>query len=212
MIQLGTVMTHPEHRGLGLSRLLLEAILAEYQGKAELIYLFANRSVLEFYPKFGFEAQPEYVYRYTNPSQPTPLQRLALSEPAAADTLLRCYAHGNPLSALYSVGNRGLLRFHTAFLEEQIYFVPEYDAVMIAKVEGHTMTLYELLGKEFPSSALGQLMPQGVTELRLGFSPKDTTGLNCRLLEEADNTLFVLQGGEPIFQKDRLCFPLLSHA
>lgn len=212
MIQLGTVMTHPQHRGLGLSRLLLEEILAGYQGQAELIYLFANDSVLEFYPKFGFEAAEEYGYSFTpaTTAQPTPIQKLDLSLASSAETLLRCYGYGNPLSALYSVGNEGLFMFHAALLKEHIYYLPAYDAVMIAEIKDHTMTLYELLGRE--EIPLTALIPEGVTQLRLGFAPKNATGFDFRPLGGENNTLFVLKGGEAIFERERLCFPLLSHA
>ena len=53
-IQLGTVMTHPDYRKKGLSRVLTNKAIADYREKCDLIYLFANSSVLNFYPKFGF--------------------------------------------------------------------------------------------------------------------------------------------------------------
>jgi predicted N-acetyltransferase YhbS len=61
-VQTGTVMTDPEHRDQGLSRLLLEKVLGEWRGKYDLIYLFANDSVLDYYPKFGFSCVEEYQY------------------------------------------------------------------------------------------------------------------------------------------------------
>jgi GNAT superfamily N-acetyltransferase len=54
-IQLGTVMTHPDYQGQGLSRVLLKKAIADYRDKCDLIFSFANNSVLNFYPKFGFD-------------------------------------------------------------------------------------------------------------------------------------------------------------
>ena len=34
-------------------------MLAEYRDQVDFVYLFANQNVLEFYPKFGFQAQQE---------------------------------------------------------------------------------------------------------------------------------------------------------
>lgn len=66
-IQIGTVMTDTEYRGRGLSRFLLERVIKEWKDKCEMIYLFANDSVLDFYPKFGFEKEQEYIsYKYIN--------------------------------------------------------------------------------------------------------------------------------------------------
>lgn len=55
-------MTDNEFQNKGLSRVLMEKILDEWNGKCDLIYLFANDSVLDFYPKFGFKKCNEYVY------------------------------------------------------------------------------------------------------------------------------------------------------
>ena len=60
-IQIGTVMTDPLFRGQGLSRKLIEYVLEEYS-YAEMFYLFANDSVLDFYPKFGFISSDEFLY------------------------------------------------------------------------------------------------------------------------------------------------------
>lgn len=61
-IQLGTVMTDPACRGQGLSRRLMEAVLADWEDACDGIYLFANETVLEFYPRFGFERAAEYEW------------------------------------------------------------------------------------------------------------------------------------------------------
>ena len=62
VIQLGTVMTDEAYRKKGYSRMLMEEVEKDYAGKTEGIYLFANDSVLDFYPKFGFERAFEYGY------------------------------------------------------------------------------------------------------------------------------------------------------
>lgn len=60
-IQLGGVMTDENYRNKGLIRNLMDTILKEYEDY-DLIYLFANDSVLEFYPKFGFKKVIEGKY------------------------------------------------------------------------------------------------------------------------------------------------------
>ena len=59
-IQIGTVMTDEEYRNQGLSRFLMEKVLSEWENKCDCIYLFANDTVLDFNPKFGFERVYEY--------------------------------------------------------------------------------------------------------------------------------------------------------
>ena len=61
LVQLGTVMTAPEHRGKGLARSLMEAVLDDWGRTCDGVYLYANGTVLEFYPKFGFVPAREHV-------------------------------------------------------------------------------------------------------------------------------------------------------
>ncbi|MEM9649714.1 MAG: GNAT family N-acetyltransferase, partial [Bacteroidota bacterium] len=61
-IQIGTVMTDPSYRRLGLSKFLMEQVISEWRDKSDFIYLFANNSVLDFYPKFNFGIVEEYQH------------------------------------------------------------------------------------------------------------------------------------------------------
>ncbi|UVI29193.1 GNAT family N-acetyltransferase [Paenibacillus spongiae] len=61
-IQIGTVMTHPDHRGKGLANQLMKYVLETYESACDLLFLFGNSSVLDFYPKFGFTAVPEFEF------------------------------------------------------------------------------------------------------------------------------------------------------
>jgi len=58
-IQIGTVMTHPDYRNQGLSGKLMQHILDEYENRCDFIFLFANETVHDFYPKFGFQRVKE---------------------------------------------------------------------------------------------------------------------------------------------------------
>lgn len=60
LLQFGTVMTDPEYQNKGLSRFLMERVLADFKQKTDGMLLFANDSVLDFYPKFGFRTVAEY--------------------------------------------------------------------------------------------------------------------------------------------------------
>ena len=55
-------MADENYRNKGLIRKLMDTILKEYEGY-DLIYLFANDSVLDFYPKFGFKRVIEGKYK-----------------------------------------------------------------------------------------------------------------------------------------------------
>ena len=61
-IQLGTVMTDERYRGRGMIRRLMAEVERDCAGKADGVYLFANGTVLDFYPKFGFRRAAEVRY------------------------------------------------------------------------------------------------------------------------------------------------------
>ena len=61
-VQLGALGTLPEYRKQGLSQKLMNHILEKYEDKVDLIFLFANESVLDFYPKFGFRKEIQSIF------------------------------------------------------------------------------------------------------------------------------------------------------
>ena len=62
LIQLGTVMTAPEYRRHGLIKAIMNEIEKDFASEADGWYLWANDTVFDFYPKFGFVKSNEYHY------------------------------------------------------------------------------------------------------------------------------------------------------
>ncbi len=62
LVQIGTVMTDPAYRGRGLAGALLRRILSDWADACDGIYLFANSTVLDFYPRFGFARVQEFQH------------------------------------------------------------------------------------------------------------------------------------------------------
>jgi len=62
-IQFGTVSTLPEYRKQGYSKILMDYVLNKYQDSTDIFFLFANDTVLDFYPKFGFKRFTECVFK-----------------------------------------------------------------------------------------------------------------------------------------------------
>lgn len=52
--QLGAVATLESHRGQGLSRRLMRWVFDELPSPDQPVFLFGNKNVLDFYPRFGF--------------------------------------------------------------------------------------------------------------------------------------------------------------
>lgn len=215
-IQLGTVMTAPSHRGLGLSRFLMETVLANWQDRYDGLFLFANDSVLRYYPKFGFEKSAEYQYSQTAGSSlrsPVPRQ---MNINSAADRLLlsACYQSSNPFSAFSSGDNYGVLFFNLShFFADCVYFIQEFNVVVVAEYNGRILNILDIYGQtDAELDAIVSAMAKDDTQyVRFGFTPQDSLSGTASLVQEEDTTLFWFSGKENPFAVQKLMFPVLSH-
>lgn len=233
-IQLGTIMTAPEYRGQGLSRYLMEEVLKDWKDKADAIFLFANQSVLDFYPKFGFERQAQYQYslipvkatgkkagNLRNPDEEKvdieklyEAEKLEIEKPEHLKRLENCYQKGNPFSKLQTVNGFGLLMFYCgSFLKDCIYYIPKLDAVMIAEQEEETLYCLDIFceaGKDL-NHILAAVASEEISRIVFQFTPAEAQKYEMEKIEDEDNALFVLRGKENIFADEKLMFPEIAH-
>ena len=158
-IQLGTVMTDPEYRGQGLNRFIMEQVLREYQGKVDGIYLFGNDSVLDYYPKFRFRPSKEYEYYLpgdrAESAHPYQAWKVDMSEQKQQEKLyevIRSYEASpeetNQNDGMCMSENIGLYQFWLdAEYGDSVYYLPEADAYLIARVEEKALHVYQIFGK-----------------------------------------------------------------
>lgn len=215
LIQLGTVLTHPDFRAQGFARRAMEAVLADWRDRCEGVYLYANDSVLDFYPKFGFERAQEYGFSFPIAPQTGDFARLDMSLPQSVRTLGRLYALDNPYCALPMLDNPGLLFFYCLdFMKDCVYYSPSRDTVCVARHQDDVLVLYDVFGA--PAAPLatlaGELSAPGVRTVHLGFTPLASQGMCVAPLVEEDTTLFVLSGKENVFARARVRMPELSRA
>ncbi len=214
-LQLGTVMTAPEWRGKGLARRLMEQVLDEAAGRYDMIYLYANDSVLEFYPRFGFAPATEHAFSLPLPGAGGAAALSAdMDSPADREKLLRLYAQGNPLSGAAMAGETGLLMFYCAgFMKDCVYFIDALNAAAVAEYDGDTLLLQDVFcpaGTPL-EAVLRALARPGVSRAALGFTPKDAAGMDCVPLVGEDGGLFVMKGLANPFAERKMRLPVLSH-
>lgn len=212
-VQLGTVMTDPGYRGRGLSRILMEEAIRDYREKCDALYLFANETVLGFYPKFGFRQAEECRLSVPVTPEKAKRRRLDLSKEADRTLFLSCYQRSNPYSDFAMIENPGLLLFHCSFLQDCVFYFDDWDVAVVTQQEGKTLTCYDIYGRgELPlQRLLAMSAVPGVQRAVLGFTPIETENMTQMPPTEDDN-LFLLDGKENLFLENRMMFPLLSHA
>ncbi|SEU02223.1 Acetyltransferase (GNAT) domain-containing protein [Lacrimispora sphenoides] len=214
-IQIGTVMTDSDYRNQGLSRYLIERILSEWKEACDTMYLFANDSVLDFYPKFGFVKAVEY--QCSSPITPTKgrVRKLDMSHASDREFLKRYYTKSNPYSALAIKDNYELFMFYcTSLMKDCVYFLEDFDAVIIASNKNEILTCYDIFsdGNHAMIEMVSRVAESQIRTVVFGFTPAEHAAFHSQILEEEDTTLFILKGKDNWFVNHQMMFPVLSHA
>ncbi len=214
-IQLGTVMTDPDYRGRGLAGFLLNKTIGEWQDRCDAMYLFANASVLDFYPKYGFVKAEEYQSRMPAHKKAGNARKLDMSCEEDKKLLTEAYGRANPFSSLSVINNTGLLMFYCLkYRKDNVYYIKEFNAVAIVEYNNDAMICYEIFCDNDKKliDILAVLAREETKEIIFGFPLEKTEGGTAELLQEEDTTLFLLKNKENLFKENKLMFPLLSHA
>jgi ribosomal protein S18 acetylase RimI-like enzyme len=146
-IQIGTVMTDSEYRGRGLCRVLIEKVLKEWEDKCDLIYLFANDSVLEFYPKFGFRQTNEYQcsMNVVKKHKSDNIIKMDIFNKKHRELLYNTVSNTVSFSKISMVNNASLVMFYcTSFMKDSIYYIENYNTIVIANFDDSKLYLQDV--------------------------------------------------------------------
>ena len=183
-IQIGTVMTHPNYRNRGLSASLMNKVLEEYEDQCDFIYLFANQSVLDFYPKFGFHPVHEYQFSlaYSSAqSDAAAIRKLDVSNPNDLDLIYKIASERIPVSNVFGTKNtQDLLMFYCLYVfKEHIYFIEEEEAIVIYEQEEQQVDIFDIVSKKGVSidQILAKITNADTTKIVFHFTP-DYEGIN----------------------------------
>ena len=215
-IQIGTVMTDKNYRHRGLNKYIMVRVLGEWKDRVDFIYLFANNTVLNFYPKFNFERVAEFQYSKTINSErsTSSVKKLNMDDNKDRQLLVHAIYESIPIAKVAMRSNTGLIMFYClTFMKESIYYLEELRAVVLADREGDTLHLNDVYSKEpVDLNEVIQVMSnKTIKKVVLGFTPLDTSGFEKNELEP-DDVLFVYKDHAEFFKGRSWRFPVLSHA
>ncbi len=194
--QLGAVATRPDHRNQGLARLLMNEVLDELDAPDQPVVLFANPSVVDFYPRFGFRrlAQTKFVGRVDVRPAGTLAPSLDLARPTdrawLADQCAKASAVGQRFAArdYYPA-----LLFNLTRHPRMIFRLDSFGAAAIVKQDGDRLWIEDLLAtRPFKlMAALPLICGQPVRSLEFGFHPEDWwPAAESQALDDDGSTLF----------------------
>lgn len=216
-IQIGTVMTDEEYRNQGLSRFLIEKVLSEWENKCDCIYLFANDTVLDFYPKFGFERVYEYQYLIKKNKEKSneKVRKINIDDNNDKGLLENIINNSIQISKLHVKENKNLIMFYCLdFLKDNIYYIENYNAIAICEYHGEELFIQDIfMDKEIDLNiVINSLTNKETKVIRLGFTPINIEGYSKELLNDDNDALYINSKNENIFNNENIMFPTLSHA
>ena len=148
-IQFATVGTLPEYRNQGLARELMEQVLAKYEASTDLFFLFANDTVLDFYPKFGFARVEETIF-WAAASGITPqfkARKLEVATIADRKLIESLVKERIPVTEVFGA---------TDYWHILLFYLPHYSVwylehehiLVIATVEGNGLHVYDIISRQ----------------------------------------------------------------
>lgn len=206
-IQIGTVMTHPDYRGKGLSASLMNKILEEYENKYDLMYLFANKSVLDFYPKFGFKAVEEHLFSMdfhcsANPLESANLRKLDVTDAEDLHLIQQFASQRLPVSKRFSTDHTsGIFMFYCLnVFNNDIYYLENEKVVVIYQKENSSIDLFDVvsLNEINMRDIVNKIADADTEKVTFHFTPDENKDMELKSTL-TDEGLFVRTPGDHIY-------------
>ncbi|PMC40692.1 GNAT family N-acetyltransferase [Bacillus sp. UMB0899] len=200
-IQIGTVMTHPDYRNKGLSKKLMNKVLKEYENHIDVFYLYANDSVLDYYPKYGFQKVNEHIFSmpFQGKSQQKPLNYLNGHDDNDLAFIYEFAKKRQPNSTLFSTSNTDeLLMFYSIYVyPESIVYMEEEGVIVFYQIDGDTLYLADVVShtKFNLNSILSRLADEKVEKVIFGYNENSLPSIETSPMNSRE-TLFVKMNNE----------------
>jgi GNAT superfamily N-acetyltransferase len=219
-LQIGTVMTHPAYRNQGLAAKLMNHILETYEKEYDFIYLYANDTVLDFYPKFGFERVQESSFRLLasdlkKVGQKSVLRKLDVDNEDDFRFMKEFAIKRIPVSSRLGIKeSEHLLMFYFLLVfRDAIYYVEEEDVIVLLEREDDQLHVFDLVSKKPVDieEVISHLVTAETTIIHFHFMPdSENEMIQSALMTTTEDVLFVRPSLK--METEHFRFPLTSHA
>ncbi|ADU30642.1 GNAT family N-acetyltransferase [Evansella cellulosilytica] len=217
-VQLGTVMTDPLYRNRGLASELVKKVINEHEHFVDIFYLFANKSVLDFYPRFGFKRVDQYQY-----SMDFCVKNIEYVE------IKKLGGSKTELAHLYSLAtNRTMIseRFGTLHTEgifmfyclnvfpNDIYYLVEEDVIIIYHHSGSELEVFDIVSKYKVDvlSILSKIASEQTKRVIFHFTPDFfSSSLKSTVVKDESSVLFVKAKSESLYP-EKVYHPITAQA
>ena len=218
-IQVGTVMTDENYRNQGLAKQLMQHILREHENRCDFIYLFANETVLDFYPRFGFTRLHESEFSIDLAKSSIQMNTEAKVKQLTIENdlaLLEQFAKNRYVNSrvLDVEQNESLLQFYfTLVFHEALFYVEDLETIILMEEEEDILRIFDIISLQAPNveAVIASIVKQTTKKVVFSFTPDFIIeGMTATIMPNDDDALFVLTK-KPLL-KGNFMFPLTSHS
>jgi hypothetical protein len=193
----------------------MSKVLGELDTPDQPVILFANSSVLDFYPRFGFRrlAQSGFIGHVDVHPAGTLAPSLDLARPADRAWLADHCAQSGAIGQRFAARDYyPTMLFHLMRQSQSVFRLDSFGAVMIVQQHGDRLLIEDLLAtRPFSlTEALPHVCTQPVRTLEFGFHPEAWwPNAERQALDDAGSPLFAR--GAAVAVKEPIRFPDLAH-
>ena len=216
-IQIGTVMTHPDYRGRGSAASLMKIVLEKYENKCELIYLFPNVEVLDFYLKFGFISFQESTFTKEiniDEVNKNMMRKLNISNIDDLNIITKLASERISNSNIFGAhkAEHVLTWYAVNSFSNNIYYLEDKDIIVIFDVEGEDLNLYDVISRSEVEidEILNRIADCETKRVKYHFTPQHRDIGKQEKVEDPDDLLFIKGNINDIPEYFR--HPITAHA
>lgn len=197
-VQIGAVGTVEDYRHRGLSRLLMEHVMERFEPEVELVFLFANDSVVDFYPKLGFDRAHEVVFVATEklPGPDYGARKLDLSRPEDHAVVAELIAERDDPTRLFGASDFGHITWFYLLLgfDQRLHYLEKEEILFILSEKEGVVHIWDAISRTpFDMAAvLPKVLPcERPKAVHYYFSPDRLQFAYDSVVEPEDSYLFV---------------------
>lgn len=196
-VQFGAVGTLPEFRNKGLSKRLMNYAIKTLEPKADFFFLFANETVLNFYPKFGFNKFDEYLFiKNVDPVIANPQTRKLDVDDQNDYTILQILLSNRiPVTKIFGAAEYQPITMWHIFniYRDDLYYLERDSAIIIMREKENELYIFDVICSEkidVDSITPKLIHSKSVSKVKLYFPP-DQLKFNYDKIEKESTDLFI---------------------
>ena len=196
-VQIGAVGTLGKYRKQGYARIIMDYVLERYECSTDMFFLFANESVIDYYPRFGFKRANDVIFKSTSdiPEPDYRARKLDLSNSRDFDLLKKMITNRMILTERFGASGYEYVTFwHLLNLFPHcLHYLQDHNLIAVASQSADQLNVWDLIFTE-PieiDSILPGIMSEKPDAINFYFSPDIVKFNYDSVFSDDDAVLFV---------------------